>query len=71
MFNDTPTPTSVWCTPYHAEEGVDVENAIINIAEEKFPRSYHVTSMGTIQTTFLLDEELVPIKIKKIPGNSS
>ena len=28
-----------------------------------------VTSMGSIETTFLVNEELIPINIEKIPGN--
>ena len=52
-----------------AEDGVDVEHASIDIVEATFLGSSRVTSAGTIQTTFLVDEELVPIKIEKIPGN--
>ena len=38
-------------------------------AEVTFPRSSHVTSTGSIVTTFLVNDELVPIKIEKIPSN--
>jgi hypothetical protein len=33
-----------------------------------FPRSSCVTSKGTLPITFLVDENIVPIKIQKIPG---
>ena len=38
-------------------------------AEATFPGSSRVTSMGSIVTTFLVNEELVPINIEKILGN--
>ena len=34
-----------------------------------FPRSSRVTSTSSIVTKFLVNEELVPIKIEKIPGD--
>ena len=37
--------------------------------EATFPGSSHVTSTGTIETTILVNEELVPINIEKIPCN--
>ena len=57
------------CTPDRAEGGVDAEHASIDIAEETFPGSSCVTIMGTIQTTFLVDKEIIPINIEKTPGN--
>ena len=33
-----------------------------------FSGSFHVTSTGTFETTFLVDEELIPYKMEKIPG---
>ena len=33
-----------------------------------FPGSFRVTSMGTFETTFLVDEDLIPYKMEKIPG---
>ena len=38
-------------------------------AEASFPGSSHVTSTSSIVTTFLVNDELVPIKIENIPGN--
>ena len=38
-------------------------------AEPEFPGSSYVTSTNSIVTTFLVNDELVPIKIEKIPGN--
>jgi hypothetical protein len=56
--------------PDHAEQGqgVDATETSIDIAQATFPGSSHVTSMRTLETTFLVDENLVPIKIEKIPG---
>ena len=48
------------------EEGVD---AGIDRDVEAFPRSSHVTRNGSIKCTFLVNEELVPIKIERIPGH--
>ena len=49
-----------------AEEGVDVG---LDRDVEAFPRSSRVTSTGSIVCTFLVNEELVPIKIERIPGH--
>ena len=49
-----------------AEEGVD---AGLDRDVEAFPGSSHVTSTGSIVCTFLVNEELVPIKIERIPGH--
>ena len=49
-----------------AEEGVD---AGLDRDVEAFPRSSHVTSTGSIVCTFLVNEELIPIKIEKIPSD--
>ena len=48
------------------EEGVD---AGLDRDVEEFPRSSHVTSNGSIKCTFLVNEELVPIKIERIPSH--
>ena len=56
-------------TPDCVEEGIDTEHDSINIIEETFLGSSCVTSMGIIQTTFLVEKELVPIKIEKISSN--
>ena len=50
----------------NAKEGVD---AGLDRDVEAFPRSSHVTSTGSIVCTFLVNEELVPIKIDRIPGH--
>ena len=49
-----------------AEEGVDVG---LYRDVEAFPRSSHVTSTSSIKCTFLVNEELVPIKIERILGH--
>ena len=36
---------------------------------DEFPVSSRVTSTGSVVTTFLVNEELVPIKIENIPGD--
>ena len=56
-------------TPDHAEEGVDAETPSIYDVEAAFSGSSHVTRTGTIETTFLVNEELVPINIEKTPDN--
>jgi hypothetical protein len=67
---DVGAPSTARCMTDHAEQGqgVDASESSIDIAQATFPGSSHVISMGTIQTTFLVDENLVPIKIEKIPG---
>ena len=49
-----------------AEEGVD---AGLDRDVDAFPGSSCVTSTGSIVTTFLVNEELVPIKLENIPGD--
>ena len=49
-----------------AEEGVD---AGLDRDVEAFPGYSHVISTSSIVCTFLVNEELVPIKIKMIPGH--
>ena len=39
-----------------------------DVAVPPFPGSFHVTSRGTLETTFLVDEELIPYKMENIPG---
>ena len=58
--NGAPPTTDV------VEEGVD---AGIDRDVEAFPRYSHVTSTGSIKCTFLVNEELVPINIERIPGH--
>ena len=52
-----------------AEEGVDASFDTNVDAEASFPGSSRVTSIGSIVTTFLVNDELVPIKIEKISSN--
>ena len=49
-----------------AEEGVDAE---LDRDVETFPGSSRVTRTSSIVCTFLVNEELVPIKIERIPGH--
>ena len=56
-------------TTNHAEEGVEAGSDTNVDVEVTFPIYSHVTSMGSIVTTFLVNEERIPIKIEKIPGN--
>ena len=56
----TPPTTDV------AEEGVD---AGLDRDVEAFPGSSHVNSTGSILCSILVNEELVPIKIERIPGH--
>ena len=53
-------------TTYDVEEGVD---AGLDREVDTFPGSSHVTSNGSVVCTFLVNEELVPIKIEKILGD--
>ena len=48
------------------EEGV---NAGQDRDVEAFPGSSHMTSTGSIVCTFLVNEELVPVKKERIPGH--
>ena len=59
---DRPTTNAV-------EEGVDAGFDTSVDAEATFPGSSRVTSTSSIVTTFLVNDELVPIKIENIPGN--
>ena len=62
------------------ESVVDASPPTINVVEEgadagldrdvdAFPGSSHVTRIGSIVCTFLVNEQLVPIKIERIPGD--
>ena len=48
--------------PNGTEQRVDAEISNDN-AQASFPRSSHFTSTGTLHTTFLVDENIVPINI--------
>ena len=56
-------------TPDRAEEGVDAEPDSNDDVEAAFPGYSHVTSTSSIETSFLVKKELVPIELEKIPGN--
>ena len=58
--NASPPTTDV------AKEGVD---AGLDRGMDAFPTSSRVTRTGSIMCTFLVIEELVPIKIERIPGH--
>ena len=58
-----------WPTTDVAEEGVDAGLDTNIDVEAAFPRSSHVTSTSSIVTTFLVNDEIVPINIEKIPGD--
>jgi len=49
-------------------EEVDAEYVDIDIVIAAFPGFSRVSSTGTLETTFLVDENLVPIKIERIPS---
>ena len=51
------------CTPDRVDEGVDVEPASNVDVEVTFPGSSCFTSIGLIEKTFFVNEELIPIKI--------
>ena len=48
--------------PIHVEEH-DFDTVV-----PTFPGSFHVTSTGTFETTFLVDKDLIPYKMEKILG---
>ena len=50
------------------DQGVHAEEYDIDTALDAFPGSFCVTSTGTVETTFLVDENLVPYKMNKILG---
>ena len=56
-------------TTDRAEEGVEAGFDTNADAEATSLGSFRVTSTGSIVTTFLVNDELVPINIEKIPGN--
>jgi hypothetical protein len=53
--------------PESAQDVVDAEHGIAHF-EACFPGSSHVTSTRTLPVTFLVDNEIIPMKIEKIPG---
>jgi hypothetical protein len=53
--------------PECAQDDVDAQHGFTHF-EAFFPRSSHVTNMGTLLVTFFLNNELIPMKIEKLPG---
>ena len=58
---------SGWRTLDGTEQGVDVEINNAN-SQATFPRSSCVTRKATLETTFLVEKNLVPINIENILG---
>jgi hypothetical protein len=53
--------------PECAQDDVDAEHGFAHF-EACFPGSSHVTSTGTLKVTFLVNYELIPMKIENLPG---
>ena len=58
----------VGTAPSIGEEVDEEDHANIDFSIAAFPGASRVSSTGTLETSFLVDENLVPIKIEKIPG---
>jgi hypothetical protein len=52
--------------PECARDDVDAEHGFAHF-EACFPGSSHVTSMGTLLVTFLVNDEIIPMKIENLP----
>ena len=66
LILDVSATASGQCMPHGIEWGADTE--IINDnSQATFPGSSRVTSMGTLETTFFVDKNIVPIQIENIP----
>ena len=63
---DVNAPTSDRHTSDHTEKGVDANISNDN-AQATFLGSSRVTSIGTLEKTFLVDKNIVPIKAHNIP----
>ena len=63
-------PSTGGGTPDHVEHGQEegAEEISIDVTIPAFPRSSRVRSTGTLDISFLVDENQVPLKIEKIPG---
>jgi hypothetical protein len=53
--------------PECAQDDVDAEQGFAHF-EACFPGSSHVTSTRTLKVTFLVNDELIPMKIENLPG---
>ena len=67
LILDVSATATGWRTLDGTEQGVDAEIRIEN-AQASFHGYSCVTNTGTLETTFLVDDNLVPIKIEKILG---
>ena len=67
LIPDVSATTSVRRILGGTEQGVDVEISNDN-AQAAFPRYSYVSSMGTLETTFLVDDNLVLINMDNISG---
>ena len=65
-------PSTGGGTHDHVEHGEEegAEEINIDVTIPAFPGSSRVRSMGTLDISFLVDENQVPVKIEKIPGIS-
>ena len=63
-------PSTGGGTHDHVEHGEEegAEEINIDVTIPAFPGSSHVRSMRTLDISFLVDENQVPVKIEKIPG---
>ena len=63
-------PSTGGGTPDHVEHGQEegAEEISIDVTIPAFPGSSRVRSTGTLDISFLVDENQVPVKIEKIPG---
>ena len=57
------------CTTNRVEERVEAGSDTNVDVEAAFPGSSRVTRTGSIVKTFLVNDDLIPINIEKIPGN--
>jgi len=51
-----------------AHDVLDAEHEPVAQFEVIFPRSFHVTSMRTLPTKFLIDDDHIPMKLDKLLG---
>ena len=65
-------PSTGGGTPDHVEHGQEegAKEISIDVTIAAFPGSSRVRSTGTLDISFLVDENQVPVKIEKIPGIS-
>ena len=63
-------PSTGGGTHDHVEHGQEegAEEISIDVTIPAFPGSSRVRSTGTLDISFLVDENQVPVKVEKIPG---